>query len=145
MKHCSRCGACKNTKDLIVMNVECMHIQPHCNEKLLKRIVKRISLILLSTTALAAQTHTATLNWTDTQNPTGTTYNIYRATGLCSGSPVFSKLATAITVKTYNDTSVTVGNYCFQVTATFSGAESTPSNNAPLTELPFPPASLTVQ
>lgn len=95
--------------------------------------------------ALQAQTtHSATLAWTDTLNPTGTTYSVYRATGLCSGTPTFSKIASALTAKTYQDTTVTPGNYCFEVTANFNGMESAPSNTAGAPIPSFPPAQLTV-
>lgn len=81
-----------------------------------------------------------TLMWTDASNPSGTTYSVKRATGLCTGTPTFATLATGITLKTYEDTTVTVGNYCYVVTATFSGLESPPSNTAGAPVLPRPPA-----
>ncbi len=89
-------------------------------------------------------THSATLTWTDPSNPAGVTYSVYRATGLCSGSPTFSKIATAIAVLTYVDTTVTAGNYCYQVTATASGMESAPSNSVLATVPSFPPQTLAV-
>ncbi len=92
----------------------------------------------------AAQTHSATLTWTDTLNPAGTTYSVYRATGLCSGTPTFSKIASALAVKTYLDTTVTPGNFCFAVTATFQGVESAQSNTAGAPVPSFPPATLAV-
>lgn len=73
-------------------------------------------------------THSVTLTWSDSLNPTGTTYSVYRATGLCSGTPTFSKLAVGVATKSYQDTTVTPGNYCYQVTATVNGVESSPSN-----------------
>jgi hypothetical protein len=95
---------------------------------------------------LSAQTvtHSVTLTWQDASNPAGTTYSIYRAQGLCSGSPVFSKLATAITEKTYKDTTVAPGNYCFHVTATFNSMESAPSNTAVAPVPSFSPSNLTI-
>jgi fibronectin type 3 domain-containing protein len=90
------------------------------------------------TSAVAqTQTHSVTLSWNDTLNPAGTTYNVYRADGLCSGSPVFAKIASAVALKTYKDTTVTVGNYCFQVTAVFNSIESSPSNSVNPTVGPF--------
>jgi hypothetical protein len=77
---------------------------------------------------LAAQaSHSVTLTWVDTQNPTGTTYNVKRATGTCTGTPSFSTISSAVAVKTYTDSTVTVGNYCYIVTAVFSSIESAPS------------------
>lgn len=105
-----------------------------------------IALLLLARVAFGQTppTHSATLTWQDALNPAGTTYNPYRATGLCSGTPVFSKLASGITVKTYVDATVTPGNYCYEVTADFMGMESAPSNMAPAAIPSFPPTGLTV-
>jgi len=90
-------------------------------------ISMKLILSLLFALALFGQAaHRADLTWGDTTNPAGTTYSVYRATGLCSGSPVFSKIASAVTTKTYSDTSVTPGNYCFQVTATANGMDGLP-------------------
>jgi hypothetical protein len=78
---------------------------------------------------LAAQstTHSVTLAWLDNLNPTGTTYTVYRATGLCSGTPTFAKIAAALATKTYQDTTVTPGNYCYTITATVNSIESAQS------------------
>ncbi len=106
-----------------------------------------LSALLISATMVplaAAQTHSATLTWVDTSNPAGTTYSVYRATGLCSGTPTFSKIASALTVKTYVDTTVAPGNYCFSVTATFAGVESAQSNTAGAPVPSFTPTSLAV-
>jgi hypothetical protein len=88
--------------------------------------------------------HTVTLAWTDTLNPAGTTYNVYRAVGICSGTPTFAKVATALTVKTYQDTTVTAGGYCYSVTPTFQGAEGPQSVPAPAAVLPFAVTGVTV-
>lgn len=91
-----------------------------------------------------SQQHSVTLNWVDTSNPAGTLYNIYRATGLCSGTPAFSKLANGVTAKTYLDTTIVPGNYCFYVTATSAGIESAPSNSALAPVPSFAPTALNV-
>lgn len=106
----------------------------------------RILLLLAVSAALATAqtTHNATLTWTDTLNPSGTTYNVYRATGLCSGTPSFAKLATGIAPKTYVDATVTTGNYCYEVTAVLNGIESAASNTAAAAVPAFPPATLTL-
>lgn len=108
--------------------------------------MKPLLLLLPLALGLFAQTpqHSVTLTWVDTSNPTGTTYNIYRSTGLCSGTPTFSKLASAVTVKTYQDTTVTPGNYCYEVTASLNGVESAPSNTALASVPTFPPTDLSV-
>lgn len=107
--------------------------------------MKLLLAVLFSALALIAQTtHSATLTWTDTLNPSGTTYNVKRATGLCSGTPTFSTIASAVAVKTYVDNTVTPGNYCYVVTAVYAGMESAPSNSA-LAPIPsFTPTALTV-
>ncbi len=107
------------------------------------------NLLLLFTAAiLSAQGHNVTLNWTDTLNPAGTTWNVYRAPSACTASSVFVKLtATALTVKTYTDSTVVSGSYCFQVTAVLNGVESVPSNQASAV-YPFAPVlqiPLTIQ
>ena len=105
------------------------------------------SLLLLLAFAVAfaqTQQHSVTLTWQDTANPSGTTYTVYRATGLCSGTPTFSKLATAVSAKTYLDTTVQPGNYCYQVTATANSVESAPSNSSLAPVPSFAPQQLVV-
>lgn len=98
---------------------------------------------------LAQTTHTVTLNWTDTANPVGTTYNAYRKPEACAGAAAFAKINTApITAKTYTDSGVAPGTYCYHVTAvsSISAIESTPSNTAgAVAENPIvPPTGLTI-
>ena len=102
------------------------------------------AVLLIAALGVAQGSHSATLSWQDTQNPSGTTYSVYRATGLCSGTPTFSKIASALTAKTYQDTTVQPGNYCYEVTATFNGMESAPSNTALAPVPSFPPSALSV-
>lgn len=103
-----------------------------------------IVFLILAAGLQAQTTHSVTLTWTDTLNPSGTTYTVYRATGLCSGTPTFSKLASALTGKTYLDSTVIPGNYCYEVTATLNGMESAPSNTAGAPVPSFPPSQLSV-
>lgn len=98
----------------------------------------------IATSVIAAQTHKATLVWVDTLNPTGTTYTVARATGLCTGTPVFSTLASGLTALTYVDSTVTPGNYCYEVFATSGGVLSTASNTALAPVPSFAPTALTV-
>ena len=107
----------------------------------------RIFLLLLFACGLALgqTTHSVTLTWTDTLNPPSTTYNVKRATGLCTGTPTFSTIASAVAVKTYVDETVTPGNYCYVVTATYQGMESAPSNSALAPVPSFSPQGLTVK
>ncbi len=92
--------------------------------------MKKKLLLIFAASLLSAQGHSVTLNWSDIINPSGTTWNVYRAPGACTASPVFVKLnAAAVTVKTYVDSTVVSGSYCFQVTAVLNGIESLPSNS----------------
>jgi len=94
--------------------------------------------LLFGFSLLAQNQRTVVLTWEDTRNPAGTTYSVFRATGLCSGTPTFSKIATAVTQKTYSDTGVTIGNnYCYTVAAALNGVESAQSNQAPVLIQPF--------
>ena len=108
-----------------------------------------LCLILILGSPLLAQTttHKVTLTWADTLNPSGTTYTVLRATGLCSGTPSFATLASGITVLTYVDSTVTPGNYCYQVEASVGGVLSGPSNSAVAPIPAFAPTAfaLTVQ
>ena len=58
-------------------------------------------LLLLAFAVTFAQTpqRSVTLTWQDTANPSGTSYTVYPATGLCRGTPTFSKLATAVSAR----------------------------------------------
>jgi hypothetical protein len=109
-------------------------------------MIKAIAFLFIAALGAAAQTqtHSVTLTWQDTLNPTGTTYSVYRSTGLCSGSPTFSKLAAAVTDKKFEDTTVQPGNYCYQVTAALNGMESAPSNTAHAPVPTFAPSQLSV-
>ena len=109
--------------------------------------MKLLLALLIATAALAQTppTHSATLTWQDTANPAGTTYSVYRATGLCSGTPTFAKIASAVATKTFVDSTVLPGNYCFSVTATNNGMESAQSNTAPAAVPSFAPQALSVQ
>ena len=106
--------------------------------------MKKKIVLITFLTALAVNAKDVVLTWTDTLNPPTTTYSVYRAQGLCSGSPVFSKVANGVTTKNYTDAAVPVGNYCYQVTATFSGLESGPSNQAAATVPPAAPTTLSI-
>jgi hypothetical protein len=82
------------------------------------------------TTPSAAQSgHSATLTWVDTTNPAGVTYSVYRSPGLCTTSPapVWAKITSGLTAKTYPDLSVVPANYCYAVTATLASLESVKS------------------
>lgn len=106
--------------------------------------MKLLILLFFALACFAQTQRPVILTWVDTRNPAGTAYNVYRATGLCSGTPVFSRIATGITVKTHED-QVVVGTYCYAVTAALNNIESGQSNNASFTAQPFDPTNLVVQ
>src|ERR1700722_1839296 len=91
---------------------------------------------LLAVVALGQNTpaHSAIVTWTDTLNPTGTTYNVYRAAGACPATPPtsttgFTKLNpnAAASGLTYVDSSIVSGTYSYLVTAVVGGVETAPS------------------
>ncbi len=105
--------------------------------------------IFLLAIPLLAQTHVATLNWTDTINPPGTLYNAYRADSPCAGTPVFNKIGSMIGGLSFQDKTITPGTRCYAVTAVTAAGESAQSNTvevtlAPPPPLPSPPTGLTV-
>lgn len=67
------------------------------------------------------------LSWTDSTNPTSTTYTVYRSPGLCSGTPAWASIASGLTVKTYRDLPG-IGQFCYKVDAVNAGIESSGSN-----------------
>lgn len=80
------------------------------------------------------------LSWTDTTNPAGTTYTVYRSPGLCSGTPTWASISSGLTAKTFRDLPG-VGQFCYKVTANLSGIESSGSNTVnPI----VPPVDVTV-
>lgn len=92
----------------------------------------KLALLLLLALPIHAQSsqHSVTLTWIDTVNPIGTTYNVYRAPGLCTGTPAFFEIASAIAILTYIDLAVVPSSYCYEVTASYGGLESDPSPTA---------------
>jgi hypothetical protein len=106
--------------------------------------------LLLVLAAPARAQHSASLTWT--ASPDAATnpklgYNVYRLAGACpaSGTAGFTKLnTTPLTTTTFSDTSVTLGTFCYYVTATLNGAESVPSNTASAVVLPGAASLLTI-
>jgi hypothetical protein len=114
--------------------------------------MKKLLLMSLAVSAFAA--HSITIAWTDTLNPSGVTYNVYRLVGTCpTTAPTttpptgFTLLQSANTGTTFMDSAVLTGTtYCYIVTAVVAGSESAPSNDAQGTEpTSFPPTMLTVK
>jgi hypothetical protein len=105
-----------------------------------------LAVLLLAAVSCPGQTtHSVTLNWNAPSDATaGTTYSVYRAPGPCTGTPVMAKIVSAIVPRTYVDTTVAPGPYCYAVTAVAGGAESVYSNLAPAVVPSFAPSSLTI-
>lgn len=98
-----------------------------------------IALLAFALAACAQNQHAVTLTWEDGQNPAGTTYNAYRASGACSPAATFGAPlnATPISGLTYTDATVTTGRYCYIVRAVANGIESADSNQAEALVKPF--------
>ena len=110
--------------------------------------MKRLVTLLFSA-LLFAQVRSVTLTWVDGVNPTGTTYNVYRAPGACSViTNTYVKINTsAVAALTYIDTTVVPGIYCYAVTAV-SGTpplESTLSMQVNAVIMTTPPVSITLK
>lgn len=118
--------------------------------------MKKILLLLFLVCGIAfaqTPTHSATLTWTDTVNPSGTTYDVYRATAACPTGGVIGTLtytllnSTPLSVMTYTDTTVTAATtYCYYLTAVgTTGLQSAPSGTVQGT-IPstFPPGTPTI-
>lgn len=103
----------------------------------------KILLVLLSCLPLYAQGHSVTLAWTDTQNPAGTTYRVYRAQAPCVPTPTWTLVAQDITAKTWQDTAVVPRVYCYAVSAFYNALESSKSVPAEASVPSFVPTALT--
>lgn len=84
-------------------------------------------------------TRTVTLTWTDTANPAGTTYSVYKTTNPSAPLSAYVRVAQGITAKTYVDAGLIPGVYKYYVTAVFNTSESLPSNTADADAKPFSP------
>jgi len=105
----------------------------------------RLLLLLLITASL--QAHDVVLKWVDGVNPTGVTYNVYRAPGNCTGTPVYVRVAANVAGLTYTDqTVISNTTYCYTVRSLLNAQESGPSNTA-IAVIPLdvvPPTNLSV-
>ena len=101
-----------------------------------------LTLFLWVAAPIFAQTpHSVQLTWDDTNNPPGTSYNVYRLSGVCPATVVpnsFSKVNSAlITALTFTDSPIALGPFCYYVTATNGTLESAPSTSVATTVVPF--------
>lgn len=105
---------------------------------------KLLPLLLLTRFAAAQSTHSVTLNWTPSAD--GGTVNVYRAPAACASNPTnFTQIKSgAIAAGPYADAGISVGNYCYRITAVVGGAESLPSNTANAAVLPQAPTNVVV-
>lgn len=100
-----------------------------------------LSFLLFTASAFAQASHSVQLSWTPSTD-TGGTVNIYRAAGSCNAT--FAKIKAGVAAAgPYTDT-VSVGAYCYYVTAVVSGAESSPSNQVTSSATPASPTVLVV-
>ena len=105
---------------------------------------KKFLILLLTVTAFAQTGRTVTLVWDDLLNGASATWNVKRASASCASSPTFTTLASNVSVKTYQDTNVLPGTYCYALSANVSGLESANSSPAAAVVIPFPPTFVTV-
>lgn len=101
-----------------------------------------VALLFSLVVAFGQTGRTVTLSWDDLLNPTGTTYNIYRANGACTGTPSYVSIASGIALKTYDNTGMSPGKYCYAVTAVFGGEESDKSIPSMAQVKPHAPTNL---
>ncbi len=99
--------------------------------------------ITLASAVFGQTPRSVTLNWADTINPVATVYNVYRSTGACSVSSVFAKIASNLTAKTYTDTTVQPGIYCYYATSFLNTLESVASMQTQATVSVATPVTLT--
>lgn len=92
-------------------------------------MIRILLLLVICCVAVVATTyHRVNLSWQDTENPVGTTYNVYKAYGLCQANYPFSIEATGVGTLTYSEIVTNTYNHCYYVTAVVNGVESAPSN-----------------
>jgi hypothetical protein len=97
--------------------------------------------LLFAAPALAA--HSVLIAITDTMNPVGTTYNVYRGAGACSTNPTLAKIGSTST-KTYTDASVAPGTYCYVATALNSAGDESAQSPTAQAAIPAPPNAITI-
>jgi len=109
---------------------------------------------LLASSAALTTTHQVNLVWTLSSDDTTTNcptitscaQSVYRAAGTCSSTTTFTTALTTLSssATTYIDTSVVVGqSYCYAVSFTANGTESSKSNQASAVVIPFSPTGFT--
>ena len=106
--------------------------------------MKRLLLVFGFAAFAFGQGRTVLMTWQDTENPAGTVYTIYRANGSCSITPAYSTIASNVAVRTYTDTGVSPGKYCYTVTANYGGEESVYADPAVAQVRPFKATAFTV-
>jgi hypothetical protein len=114
--------------------------------------MRRLILFLAFAAAALAQTHSATLTWTNAAgNPTGTTVSIFRLTGSCpatepTSTTGFTSIVTGLTGTTYVDTTVVAATtYCYVAVSVSGSSSSAPSLDAQgVVPSNFPPQMFSV-
>ena len=100
--------------------------------------------------AIPAAAHTVNLSWTVSTDDTATNclataachQTVYRAAGACSATSSFRAIGTlSASQGTYADLNVTTGTYCYAVSFTLDGVEST-KDSATVSLRPASPSAL---
>ena len=81
--------------------------------------------------------YVADLTWPDARNPAGTQYKIFRAPGQCGATGQKLQQVATVTTKSYADTTVTPGLWCYQIVSTINGADGQASDLVPGSIPPF--------
>lgn len=106
----------------------------------MRKLIILFVLLLLAIPTKAA--HSVVLNWTASID--GGIVTVYRASGTCSPTSVFTSISSGVITNTFTDTTVNVGSFCYQVTTIVNGKESLPSNQVSAVILPQPPQTLVI-
>ncbi len=117
---------------------------------IINKILKTLVFALVFIIPCYAAPHSVTLSWTlsasDQGLPNGG-YKIFRISGSCSANlinPIFTQINSGfVTVNTYKDTTVGVGEYCYFVTFydPSLNSESIPSNAVDVKVIPAAPTN----
>lgn len=110
---------------------------------------KIVGLLALAAGLTFGQTsgHSVVLTWTPAVQSGTITFNVYRIQGACPATFTLTgltPLVSGLSTNTTTDTTVSVGQYCYAVTAVSGTLESGPSPDAAAAVTPFPPTILNV-
>lgn len=121
----------------------------------MKRILFVLALALAGFASVPAnaQAHSASFKWTASTDlpgtiPSGSGYNMFRASGVCpvSGIPAGATQlnTTPIAALVFTDSTVQAGSWCYYATTTISGTQSGPSNTVTAAIPVAPPTNVII-